>query len=398
MTMGAVNQLGESAQRGAIGKAADPLGVFSNNGLLQSSGLLGGGGNPPAGMDLTSAAQATAAGNLKNAQLATVANRSNTSGPTGTSSWSQDPTTGQWSQSNQLSAPLQGIANQAQTGLSNAMATPLTVGNLQTSVNASPITGGVQNNAQQINTNLSSNAGQLNTSAGDPNLLNSQVTDALYKQQTQYLDPQFQQQQEALTSQLANQGIGQGSAAYETAMKNAALQKQQAYGNAMQSAIGQGVNASNTMFGNQLANAQFGNQAIGQQFGQNLQATNANNAALGQQFGQGLNSAQFSNQAQAQQYGQGLNNAQLNNAAMQQQLQGNIDIQNAYSNRLQNMYSLTPQGTNYNQSATAGADLLGAATAQNQYNQGQYNANQAKQSAMTSGLFSLGAAAIMAPV
>lgn len=57
-----------------------------------------------------------------------------------------------------------------------------------------------------------------------------------------------------------------------------------------------------------------------------------------------------------------------------------------------------PQFVNVPQQATTqGADLLGAAQAQGQYNQGAYNAQQAQGNAMTSGLFSLGAAALGAP-
>jgi hypothetical protein len=47
------------------------------------------------------------------------------------------------------------------------------------------------------------------------------------------------------------------------------------------------------------------------------------------------------------------------------------------------------------QQGVAGPDLLGAANATGQYNQGIYNANQAGQNATTSGLFGLGAAALM---
>ena len=57
-----------------------------------------------------------------------------------------------------------------------------------------------------------------------------------------------------------------------------------------------------------------------------------------------------------------------------------------------------PQFVNVPQQATtAGADLLGAAGLQGQYNLGNYNAQQAANSAMTGGLFNLAGAAIMSP-
>lgn len=148
-----------------------------------------------------------------------------------------------------------------------------------------------------LNTNFANNANQIRTNVQDPNLVNQQVTDALYKQQTQYLDPQFERTQNQLASQLANQGITQGSEAYNNAMNMANANKQQAYESARNSAIGAGVNAGSQMFQNQLAGANFGNQALGQQFGQGLAAQNAGNTAQNQIFGQNLANANLGNQA-----------------------------------------------------------------------------------------------------
>ena len=170
----------------------------------------------------------------------------------------------------------------------------------------------------------------------DPTLLNQQAVDALYKANTQYLDPQFAQSQAKMESQLANQGITRGSEAYNNAMLNFNNQKQQAYTDARNQAIGQGTAAAQGLFGMGLQGAQFGNTALGQQFGQNVTAqqlanasagqNNANaqtnqqlyNAALGQQFGQGLQSAQFGNQAVGQNNATALANAQFANTAQQQ--------------------------------------------------------------------------------
>lgn len=183
-----------------------------------------------------------------------------------------------------------------------------------------------QNNANQILTNLGIN----------PQLLNQQTQDALYQANTQYLDPQFNQQQAKLENQLANQGITRGSEAYNNAMLNFNNQKQQAYESARNQAIAGSTAAAQGMFGMGLQGAQFGNTALGQQFGQNVTAqqlansasgqNNANaqtnqqlyNAALAQQFGQGLQSAQFGNQAIAQNNANALANAEFANNAQQQ--------------------------------------------------------------------------------
>lgn len=377
---------------GSVNNASTSLG---GQPILPTSGL-GGSGGVGSGYfaDLTGAARETAAGNLANAQAATQANRTNTTGPTGTSNWTKDAN-GNWTQTNSLSAPLQGIANSAQTNLANAQQNPLSVGSLQYGYNnAGDITGSTNNNSNSISANLSGNTGKLSTSAGDPNLINQQVTDALYKQQTKYLDPQFQQQQSDLDNKLANQGITRGSEAWNREMLNAGNQKQQAYDNARNSAIGQGVSAAQGMFGMNLNNANLNNSAFGQQFNQNANAQNYNNQALGQQFNQNLAANQFANQAQNQKYTQGIGNAGLNNAAYAQALQGNIGIQNQYQNQLAGLYGLTPQGPQYNQSATAGPDLLGAAQANNANTLAQNNAAIASGNTTTQGLFGLGAAAL----
>lgn len=92
-----------------------------------------------------------------------------------------------------------------------------------------------------------------------------QMTNAVYDQQTRFLDPQFQQGQSDLTSQLANQGIMEGSDAYNRAVNNFNLQKTAAYGDARDRAIQQG-GAEQTRL-DQLA-LQNRNQGINEQLAQ----------------------------------------------------------------------------------------------------------------------------------
>jgi hypothetical protein len=115
-------------------------------------------------------------------------------------------------------------------------------------------------NMQNTPYNLAANVSQTPTQQdlqGD--LTNDE--NSIYQQQTQYLDPQFSQEQAQLQSQLANEGIPQGSAAYNTAMQNYGLQKQQAYSNAMDTAVGSGAayqsQLSNTALANQAQQAQI---------------------------------------------------------------------------------------------------------------------------------------------
>jgi hypothetical protein len=75
------------------------------------------------------------------------------------------------------------------------------------------------------------------------------VSDALYKRQTAYLDPQFEAAQKAQDAKLANQGITLGSEAYKNAQDDAARAREFAYGQARDSAIAGGLNETT-----QLAN------------------------------------------------------------------------------------------------------------------------------------------------
>lgn len=88
--------------------------------------------------------------------------------------------------------------------------------------------------------NLQANTPQT-LSGGDQQKDLQNAEDSLYKQQTQYLDPQFAQGKDQLDAQLANQGLVPGSAAYQTAEDNFARQKQQAYQSAQNSATSGGA-------------------------------------------------------------------------------------------------------------------------------------------------------------
>ena len=247
------------------------------------------------------------------------------------------------------------------------------------------------NNAPQVNTNFANNAANVRTSTVDPTLLNKQVQDALYRSQTQYLDPQFEQSSSNLQNQLANQGITQGSAAYNRAMLNAGNQKQQAYSNAQQNAITGGVSAANTLFGQNLAGANLNNAAVAQQFGQGMTSQQAGNAALAQQFGQGLAAQQAGNTAVGQQFGQGLAAQQAANAAVAQQFGQGMTSQQAANTAVGQQFGqgLAAQqagnaalGQQFGQNVTAGNfanTAQGQQFSQNAAKMAAFNAAQAQQ-------------------
>ena len=178
-----------------------------------------------------------------------------------------------------------------------------------------------------------------------PGAIQQQASDAAYQNATRYLDPQFQRQQASLENQLSNQGITRGSEAWQNAMQEANAAKDQAYAGAR-------------------------NQA----------------------YAQGLQGA-----SQAYQQGMGTRQQQISEA---QTLQNNpINMLNAVRTGQQMGVTQQPQVgvSNAGQmAATAGPDLLGAATATGNYNQGVYNAQQAAGTGMLGGLGNLGLAGMSA--
>ena len=300
--------------------------------------------SPPPAPDYAGAATQTAAGNLEAARAAASANRVNQTTPYGSINYSQTPTYDvngelnkdagwnmtttlsptqqrQFDQNNQINEQLGGVAQQGLGYVQSALSSPL------------------------------QGANALSTSAGDPQLLQQNVQNALYNNAKQYLDPQFAQSDTALESKLANQGITRGSEAFNSAMLNQSNARQQAYESARNSATAQGVGAAQGMFGQNLQNSQLQNATSAQDF-----------------------------------------------AARQALQQNPINMLNAVrSGQQMNTATLPTQQNVAMQQGTAGPDMLGAATATGQYNQGIYNAQQAGTAGMVGGLGQMGMAAAMMP-
>lgn len=339
-------------------------------------------GSPPPSPDYAGAAKATAEGNLEAARYTTEANRINQYTPYGSIEYSktQAPAFDQAGYDAALARYNQQLASQGGTQNQQVPNMPgMPIRNRQSSLTAPNMADFTTKNPSerwsvttrlspsqqrqfdvnnQINESLGGVAKQglgyvqsaldqplgapmpLTSSAGDPQLLQKNVMDALYKNSTQYLDPQFSQSDKALEARLANQGITQGSEAYNAAMLNQSNARQQAYESARNAATSGAVGAAQGMFGQYMGNANLGNQVSAQDFAQR-QAMQQNPI----------------NMLNAVRTGQQMNVATLptpQNVAMQQ--------------------------------GVAGPDLLGAASATGQYNQGIYNAQQAANTGMFGGL------------
>jgi hypothetical protein len=142
----------------------------------------------------------------------TAANRPSIATPYGGQSWSKDAN-GNWQLSQGFSGPLAG-ANDS-------------LGSQYAEMLRQPMADGQQARDQAIG--------------------------AAYGQATSRLDPQWDKRQEALRTQLLNQGLDPSSEAGRESMHESDLSRNDAYTSAMNSAIGQGQAAGDSVFRNNLA-------------------------------------------------------------------------------------------------------------------------------------------------
>jgi hypothetical protein len=406
-------------------------------GLLSpiTNALFGSPPSAPAAPNYTAAAQQTAQGNLDAARQATAANRVNQVTPYGNLNYAitgsdpyGNPT---WTATQSLSpdqqelynmdiATSKGLGQLSNTGLDyvrNMMANPFSTSslpalqssagmpnmqqltgqaNLQT-VGQGPSMYGVQGAQQAMGAGPAQqaygigsgeeaqrmvNAPQLQTGLQDQGMAGWDRASNLMMQR---LQPQMDIQQRTLDAKLANQGVVAGTEAYNRAKMGLGMQQNDLLNQAQLS----GLSAGNTLFQQGLQGAQFGNTAQQQGY-QNTQAQQqANNAIAQQQFGNQMANANLGNTAQQQQFNQALTqyNMPLNTLSA---LRTGAQVQNP-------TFQNAPQ-----QATTAGADLLGAASSQYNAAMGGFNAQQAAQANMNSGLMglggTLGAAAIMSDI
>ena len=334
--------------------------------------------SPPPAPDYRGAAQETAAGNLDAARAAAAANRVNQVTPYGNLDYAVtgsdpygNPT---WTATTNLSdvgRQLLGTQNAASLGLGQTINAQL--GNVQNTMGQgfNPQTAPITTNIGQANVNPLT--GQANLQTQTDYAGGMAGWDKANQLLMQRLQPQMDIQQKNLDAQLANQGVVQGTEAYNRAKMGLGMQQNDLLNQAQLT----GLNAGNTLFNQGLQGAQFGNAAQQQGY-QNSQAQQqANNAIAQQQFGNQLTNANLGNAAQQQQYNQAMTNYNMPLNTLSA-LRTGAQVQNP-------TFINAPQ-----QATTAGADLLGAATAQGNYNTAANNAATAAQSSLTGGLMNLG--------
>lgn len=209
---------------GAVGLYAG--GKALNNKASEPGGKKSGGPPPADYMGLAREVGAQQRG-LLNEQ--TQANRPNQSTPFASSQWTRGPN-GEWQQNVSLNGQLGQSAIAAQNQLAEQMRQPLDFSTLQEL--------GTGESARQ------------------------QASDAAYRQASSRLDPQFQEMEDRNRTRLLNQGLAEGSEAYNKAMDRLATQRTDAYNQANFSAIREGTAAGQTLFGQNLAARQQGIQEL----------------------------------------------------------------------------------------------------------------------------------------
>lgn len=361
--------------------------------------------------DYRGAAQETATGNLQAAQYATHANRINQNTPYGSLKYSMTPgANGQedWTQDVNLSPIGQQLLDQQNHtslqmgGLQNYASDR--VGNqLQHGWDDASVPGQgqafdpySQDMGYAYNMDAGPSAGQAYDpysmqmgNVYDPHQDTNTATDAIMSR----LNPQIDRQHNQLSTQLANQGIAQGSEAYKNAMTD-----QSYHDNDLMTQAGlQGINLGMQQQGQQYnqVNGNFGidQGAQSQNFGQQNQNMMNYAQLQNQQFSQDNQLYGMNQGAQSQQFGQ-----------QQQAHQQGLQDQNYYGNRDLNQLSAIRTGAQVTnptfsavpqQATTAGADILGATGQQYNAQLGQTNANNAFSGNLMNGLFSMGGSYMM---
>lgn len=303
---------------------------------------MGGKSSPPPAPDYAAAAKETAAGNREAAVLNQMANMVNQKTPYGTVSYTPMGLTPEQLQTYQTTGQLprneKGELMPFQWQQEMKLS-PEQQAAYERDVQMNAALQGVGQQGvgyvqQALNKPLSTEGMQALQTPGQ---IQQQAADAAYQNAMRYVEPRLQRQQAALETQLANQGISRDSEAWNNAMQDAQAERENIYGQAQNQAYLQGLQGA------------------------------------GQMYSQGLGTRQ-----------QQLSEAQL--------LQQNpINMLNAVRTGAQMQTAAMPQvGTSSpgQMGMFAGPDLLGATTAQGQYAQGMYNAQQAAKAATMGGLMS----------
>lgn len=229
---------------------------------------MSGGGKPPPAPDYVGAAREQGRQNIAALQTGAALNRVNQVGPTGSTTYTQDPRNpNRWTQTTSLSDDQQAIMDQSEANqIDLGRIANMRLGQVgqqgQFSFDGLPSqVSGVQGS------NFQSNVG---APSGEQR---ARAEDAIYRSATRQLDPQFEQREDSTRTRLINSGLREGSEAWNKEMANLDRDRQAAYGDARDRAIMAGGAEASRMLSDDISRAGFANQTESQRFAQSL--TNA---------------------------------------------------------------------------------------------------------------------------
>jgi len=138
------------------------------------------------------------------------ANRPNQEGPLGSLRYTKDPTTGFWTETREYSPELQGLFDQR-------------IGMVGEDISRAPTDESFAGEGQRLE-------------------------NATYEKLTNLLNPNYEQQEQALRSDLANKGITEGSEAYNRELDNFARRRGESYRQAALESVGTGRQEQGRLF------------------------------------------------------------------------------------------------------------------------------------------------------
>lgn len=278
----------------------------------------------PPPVDYNAQAQAQGAANIDAARTGAQLNRVNQYTPYGSMVYTPGNTPDSWESTVTLSPEQQSLldkqtsgentladtANQSLGNVQNAVAQPFDTSGAPARVNSvgtpdySMYSGDTKAPVSSLDFSSLGNV----PGANDFGAQKSEVEDALYRQATSRLDPQYAQQEDQLRTRLINSGVAEGSEAFTNAMGDFGRQKQADYGDARDRSILAGgteqsrlnsdaLSSRAQMLSQILSGGQFANTAKQQDVDNSLKALGFNNQTSGQKLSDAIASGNFQNQS-----------------------------------------------------------------------------------------------------
>lgn len=229
---------------------------------------MGGKSSAPSAPDPSVVASATTGSNEATAAYNKALNLNNNSNPFGSQSTTQtgvDPNTG---------APIYSTTDSASPQLQSLLSGMLGQAGNSTGINSNALNGlaglgtqysGLNNGLQGLQGQLSSLGSSLSPAAAQQAQQNG--TNAAYQSSMGYLQPQFNQQQESTSAQLANQGLAPGSEAWNNAESNLSRNQGQQQQEALNNAQLTGSQIGTQNYQNQLSGLSAQSGLLNQQAG-----------------------------------------------------------------------------------------------------------------------------------